>query len=202
MNRGGSKVTQLPFGARLGLVLLSLAVLATPAQAQVAAEGFWEGAAEREGRTWTLRVNLSSGQKAPAIVELPDFGVYDLPFAASIDGTELTLELRGDDGSFILPRGQHLGDRFEGTLTTNSLSPDVLEAGFALERVGPPRLLYREEEIGFSNSDVSLAGTLILPLARDPIPPSSGPTVQAIRAATRRSIEAAGTCSLATASRL
>ena len=61
------------------------------------------------------------------------------------------------------------GEAKENTIAGNlQMGPNALP--FSLVRSTAPRPTYKQEEVGFQNGDVKLAGTLILPLTKAPHP--------------------------------
>jgi hypothetical protein len=131
--------------------------------------GYWEGELERLDRVWRININISPTQpKAEAIVELADFGLYDLPFSVSVENEVFVFELLTEDDDVFRLTGTANENTIIGDLFWQLSTGEILEADLELERTGDEQQLYVEEEIQFQNGPVSLSGTLITPTGNGP----------------------------------
>ena len=131
--------------------------------------GSWQGYWARGGDTLLVTMLLQAGD-APntfrASFSTDRLRVAGIPFnSAEREGCcVIRLTLRGDATTLV----------FEGTVTGDSITGTFTEAGaagtFALRRAPSGSSSVREEEVQFSNGDVRLSGTLILPSTPPPYP--------------------------------
>lgn len=123
-------------------------------------QGYWEGTIEREGKTW--RVNFDIKKDGAGYKALADF--------IDVDGLEREFSVKRTNDGFRLERAQPSGIPivFEGKIKGNVFNGNWSGFGqtaiFNLKHVSAKPKFYREEEVLFKNGDVSLSGTLILPL--------------------------------------
>jgi pimeloyl-ACP methyl ester carboxylesterase len=134
-------------------------------------EGYWSGSAERDGIKNEIAVRLVARHgKVTGTVDWPSMGYIrtDL-LSVKLDGRDIRLNVPLPLGSIKLV-GQLDGDRIRGMLDPIGLVKgewESLGAGgtFELRRGHEPSLPYKTEELRFANGDVSLAGTVFLPLS-------------------------------------
>ena len=146
---------------RLVTILLALGLIAvTMAQRpEPRAAGYWIGEVIRNGKTWRVAASVSvTNNEVKASVDFLDLDVIDIPFPATLVGDKLRFERPQPRGNPIV---------FEGTVNGEGFSGDWkgfgVEGKFTLKRSTPDPKRYREEEVVFSNGDVKLSGTLVLP---------------------------------------
>lgn len=126
--------------------------------------GYWEGTMEREGAE--LPVSLTFAREDGRLVgrwSAPSMRALAVPLSAVTSaGSRVRFELVGDQSSTA----------FEGSLTADRLaglfSGGEGEGAFHLTRREPPPPRFREEDVTFTNGDVELSGTLLLPLESGP----------------------------------
>jgi dipeptidyl aminopeptidase/acylaminoacyl peptidase len=146
---------------------LVLFVVAVAANAQVDATGSWNGAIEREGKTWRVGMTIEkAGDAHKALVDFPDADGYDREFTVTVM----------PDGKVVLQRPQPSGIPivFSGVVTKDEFAGDWTGFGqkavFKLTRTARPEKFYREQEVSFSNGAVNLSGTLVTPNGKGPFP--------------------------------
>ena len=127
--------------------------------------GHWTGAAERDGRTWRIVLDLRRGNDGELIArfDLPDAGLYGVRAAATAgDGT---LRLRTSSRRPIEIHAVQRGDTLSGTFPVGRLSaPFILVRG-----VGEPETV-EEREVAFTSGTARLVGTLVRPRAAGKVP--------------------------------
>jgi alpha-beta hydrolase superfamily lysophospholipase len=135
--------------------------------AQDPAVGVWQGYWTRAGDTLLLTMDIQPGDSANryrVTFSSVRLRVAGIPFAsAERDGCcHIRLTLRGDATTSV----------FDGAIAGDSITGTFVEAGangtFALGRKRRPPPALREEAVQFSNGDVRLSGTLILPRSTTP----------------------------------
>ncbi len=140
-----------------GLTAASLA-------AQKSVEGHWEGVMVREGAELTVSfdfVNEASGLRAN--FNSPTQRALGIPLRnVSYTAPKVHFELVGDATTII----------FDGELTAGTIAGQFREGDaqgtFSLRRVAAKPPTFKQEDISFKNGDVTLAGTLLLPLKQEP----------------------------------
>lgn len=149
--------------------MLHALLLAVAFHAQDPVLGHWQGYWTRVGDTLLVTMDIQPGDSTNryrAIFSSDRLRVNGIPFnSAEREGCcRIRLTLRGDATTSVFD-GRVAGDSITGTFT---------EAGangtFALRRAPRTRGALREEEVQFSNGDVRLSGTLILPSGAPPYP--------------------------------
>lgn len=125
-------------------------------------EGFWEGAIEKDGKIWRVNLNIA---KDKAFVDFIDVDAHGLEFSVTQTGEILRIERPQPNGKPIIFEGKIEGDIFKGNWSGTNTT-----AVFSLKRGKLPEKFFREEEVSFKNGDVTLSGSLILPLTKDKYP--------------------------------
>jgi len=125
-------------------------------------EGFWEGAIEKDGKIWRVNLSIASGK---AFVDFIDVDAHGLEFSVTRTGAHLRIERPQPGGKPIIFEGKIEGDIFSGSWSGTNTT-----AVFSLKRGKLPEKFFREEEVSFKNGDVTLSGSLILPLAKGKFP--------------------------------
>jgi len=125
-------------------------------------EGFWEGAIEKDGKIWRVNLNIA---KDKAFVDFIDVDAHGLEFSVTQTGEILRIERPQPNGKPIIFEGKIEGNIFKGTWSGTTTT-----AVFSLKRGKLPEKFFREEEVSFKNGDVTLSGSLILPLTKNKFP--------------------------------
>jgi pimeloyl-ACP methyl ester carboxylesterase len=161
----GARFSRALFVAAGLLSLLAPAVAGRGKESRL--QGYWEGSVTREGKVW--RVNFEIKQAGAekgftAVADFVDAGGLDRVFTVEYNAPRVRPQPNGPpivfDGSVA---GDTLSGRFNGLGTT---------AEFTLRRRGNAKpCFHREEAVTFMNGEVSLSGTLLLPLGKTaPLP--------------------------------
>jgi hypothetical protein len=145
----------LAFGLFLGLVASSSA-------AQKSIEGHWEGVMVREGAQ--LPVSFDFTHEAPALrahFNSPTQRAMGIPLSkVRFTAPKVHFELVGDATTII----------FDGELNADTIAGQFREGDatgtFSIKRVNATPPTFKEEEVSFRNGDVTLSGTLLLPLTK------------------------------------
>lgn len=145
----------------LGLLLgIPGAVTAEP----YALAGHWEGAVARLGSVQPIQVDFREQDgKLVATVDVPERGLVAMP-VETVEYTPPMLRLKFLYGDATLRVDAEME---EMTGVIPAWQPEVR---LHLKRAEAPAADFREEEIRFPNGALSLAGTLVLPLAAGPHP--------------------------------
>jgi hypothetical protein len=136
-------------------------VIVQPSAASAA--GHWEGSVAVAGQNLVTRVDLAAdGDSLKGTVDFPQRSALDLPVQKAIQqGSKVHFEVLPAPNTAVF-EGQMTGaDNIEGTFSQASFT-----GTFTLTRKEAPTseaVPYREEQVKFSNGDVTLAGTLTLP---------------------------------------
>ena len=151
--------TSTPFVLALlfGLVISGFA-------AQKGIEGHWEGALVREGAELAVSFDFASeagGLKAS--FNSPTQRALGIPLRnVSYTAPKVHFELVGDATTII----------FDGELTADAITGQFREGEakgtFSLRRAPAKPPTFKQEEVSFRNGDVTLSGTLLLPLTKEP----------------------------------
>ena len=146
---------------RLFLIIFFGGGLAVFAQTKTAPlEGFWQGAVERDGKTWRVEFDVKrEGEKYKALADFIDANGVEREFTVTQAGERFRLERAQPGGIPIVFEGVVEGDSFKG-----DWSGFGQKASFNLKRAAPKPKFYEEREVSFKNGDVTLSGTLILPV--------------------------------------
>jgi uncharacterized protein len=151
------------------LAFLVAALFPAALHAQDPALGSWQGYWTRAADTLLVTMDIQPGDSSNryrVTFSSDRVRVTGIPFSsAERDGCcRIRMTLRGDATTVVFD-GRVAGDSITGTFT---------EAGangtFALRRRPTSRAALGEEEVQFSNGDVRLSGTLILPTSAPPYP--------------------------------
>ena len=154
---------------RLSLSFLSLLIVPTTAFAQVGFSGDWNGYWIRAGDTMpvTLHVQRDSATgKYSATFDTDRLRVSGIPFNdVTVQRSEVIMVLRGDRTTMRFQGGLR-GDSLKGTFTE-----EPGEAGaFAFARSRSSRPPFAERNLIWTNGDVTLAGSLLLPSGSATVP--------------------------------
>jgi pimeloyl-ACP methyl ester carboxylesterase len=160
------------------LALLSSTALCQPARTDL--EGsYWQGAITTGGKHWTTGVRFvrDAGQTV-ALVDFPEIGTCEKRFSVVQDGRHIRFERLQPNAPSVVFDGNTAGNAITGQWSGFSHT-----ASFALRRKKRLPDLFRTEEVTFSNGDITLSGSLVLPLGRGPFPAvvcihGSGPTTR------------------------
>ena len=128
-------------------------------------EGYWEGSVTREGKVWRVNLEITragADKGFKAVADFVDAGGIDRVFTVEYDAPHVRLERPQPGGAPVVFDGSVAGDRFSGKFSGVGTTAD-----FTFRRRGDskPRF-YREEAVTFSNGEVKLSGTLLLPLGK------------------------------------
>ncbi|MDX2041398.1 MAG: alpha/beta fold hydrolase [Acidobacteriota bacterium] len=151
------------------LLLLSLAWLfavTTAIGRQPSIEGYWEGAAVRDGAVRVIRLDIfRDGANLRCRVEMPDFLNFAFPpLPVQLNGDKVTLRLPMT-GEYLLTHDAKLGE-MRGAFSGQQALPVTIH----FKRGVKPAELSVREEVRFPNGDITLAGTLIKPMTAGPHP--------------------------------
>jgi uncharacterized protein len=158
---------------RIYPILLLFLFSLCSSMAQTSIEGPWHGAVDVQGSVLRFNIEITrSGDSLAATLDIPEQKGFGLPLQ--------NVQRNGDSISFELPAGPGTA-RFAGIVRADSISGSFQQGAivgvFGLRRgryveekkVEAP-LPYLEEEVTFSNGNVTLAGTLTLPKGKGPFP--------------------------------
>jgi len=148
-------------------VLSALSICTTAVAGQDLLSGTWQGYWSRAGDTMPVTMIVGHGSAGYAATFSADrLRVSGIPFTEvhARGCCEVTLVLRGDQTTteFV---GSVRGDSLTGVLREGTS-----EGRFAYSRALATRPLFQERAITFSNGDVTLAGSLLLPATGDSLP--------------------------------
>jgi len=144
--------------------LLSLFVSSSAAQKSI--EGHWEGSMIREGAALAVSFDFTSeAGKLKASFNSLTQRAMGIPLRnVSYNAPKVHFELVGDATTIIL----------DGELTADTVTGQFREGDaqgtFSLRRVQAKPPIFKQEEVSFRNGDVTLSGTLLLPLSKEPHP--------------------------------
>ena len=135
-------------------------------------EGYWEGAVTPEGKVWRVTFEITrdgagavsggADKGYRAVADFVDAGGVDRVFTVEFDAPHVRLERPQPNAAPIVFDGRVAGDRFSGTFSGLGTTAD-----FTLRRRGSVRpRFYREQAVTFRNGEVTLSGTLLLPLGK------------------------------------
>ncbi len=141
------------------LLIICLVPTTIAQRASISPAGYWTGEVTRNGKTWRVAANISAaGNELKASIDFLDLDVTGIPFPATLSRGKLRLERPQPSGNPIV---------FDGTVGDGEYSGVWkgfgVEGTFRLTPSDPKPKLYREEEVAFSNGDVRLSGTLLIP---------------------------------------
>ena len=150
------------------LLILPVMFLAvsTALSQQASIEGYWEGAAVRDGAVRVIRLDIfKDGVNLRCRVELPDFLNFAFPpLPVQQNGDKLTLRLPMT-GEYLLTHDAKLGE-MRGAFSGQQALPVTIH----FKRGVKPAELSVREDVRFPNGDITLAGTLIKPATAGPHP--------------------------------
>jgi pimeloyl-ACP methyl ester carboxylesterase len=142
-------------------VLLGLVISSSAAQSSIV--GHWKGMMVREGAE--LPVSFDFTNEAAGLIasfNSPTQRAKGIPLRdVSYTAPKIHFELVGDATTII----------FDGELTVDTIAGQFREGDargtFSIRRVDPKPPTFRQEEVSFRNGDVTLSGTLLLPLTKE-----------------------------------
>lgn len=150
----------LPLALLLGLVISSSA-----AQTSVVA-GHWEGVMVREGAELPVSFDfMNQAAGLAASFNSPTQRAQGIPLQnVSYTAPKVHFELVGDATTIV----------FDGQLSRETIIGEFREGDargtFSLRRVDAKPPTFKQEEVNFRNGDVTLSGTVLLPLKKGPHP--------------------------------
>jgi pimeloyl-ACP methyl ester carboxylesterase len=128
--------------------------------------GHWEGTATHQGKTFRVNLDVAPGRGGTVYLDYPDYQLYGAVFTASLEKDAVRIERNPPGGPSSLVQGKLAGNRIEGTFT----GAGAKDAKLSLRKTDRPPIVFREEEVTFSNGDVRLVGTIIFPQGPGPHP--------------------------------
>src|SRR5437588_9984337 len=144
--------------------ILALAILlgfvGSSSAAQKSIEGHWEGVMVREGAELPVSFDFTNGATGmTASFNSPTQKAIGIPLRnVSYTAPKVHFELVGDATTNV----------FDGELTVDTIAGQFREGDaigtFSIKRVAAKPPTFKQEEVSFRNGDVTLAGTLLLPL--------------------------------------
>jgi len=149
----------------LALALL-LGLVGSSSAAQKSIEGHWEGVMVREGAELPVSFDFTSAAAGLiASFNSPTQRAMGIPLRkVTYTAPKVHFELVGDATSFI----------FDAELAVDTIAGQFLEGDakgtFSIRRVDDKPPTFKQEEVSFRNGDVTLSGTLLLPLTKGPHP--------------------------------
>jgi pimeloyl-ACP methyl ester carboxylesterase len=153
---------------RLTLTLLTLSIAPGIAAGQTRLTGDWKGYWTRAGDTLPVRMHVqrdSATGRYSATFDSDRLRVSGIPFGEmEVRGPEVTLVLRGDRTTLRF-EGSLRGDSLKGTFSEGSS-----EGGFAFARAARARPAFAERSLTWTNGDVTLAGSLLMPSCSAAVP--------------------------------
>jgi pimeloyl-ACP methyl ester carboxylesterase len=143
-------------------IFILFLVAAVSAQTSEKIEGYWQGAIEKDGKIWRVGFEIEkAGEGFRAVADFIDAHGFGLEFSVKKDGETYRLERPQPNGTAIVFEGKVEGENFKGNWSGLNTT-----ARFELKRGKAPPKYYREEEVTFRHGDVTLSGTLLVPLGR------------------------------------
>jgi uncharacterized protein len=149
----------------LALALL-LGLVGASSAAQRSIEGHWEGAMVREGAELPVSFDFTSAAAGlTASFNSPTQRAMGIPLRkVSYTAPKVHFELVGDTTTFI----------FDGELNVDTIAGQFREGDakgtFSIRRTDAKPPTFKQEEVSFRNGDITLSGTLLLPLTKGPHP--------------------------------
>ena len=131
--------------------------------AQESLEGRWEGVMVREGAELPVSFDFTSDAKGlKASFDSRTWRVLGIPLRnVSYTSPKAHFELAGDATTIVFD-GELNGDTLAGQFRENSA-----QGTFSLKRIEAKPLPYKQEEVHFQNKDVTLSGTLLIPITTE-----------------------------------
>ena len=143
----------------LAIVVVAFVTASAIAQDQASIVGFWAGAVERNGKTWNVQMNATSNNgELNTSITFVDLDVPDVSFPIKRTERGFRLERPQPSGHPIVFDGMIEQDAFVGKWAGFGV-----EGTFSMKRSVKPSAVYDEEEVVFTNGDVKLSGTLLIP---------------------------------------
>ncbi len=142
-------------------LLLGLIVLSSAAQRSI--EGHWEGVMVREGAELPVSFDFTNeAGRLAASFNSPNQRAMGIPLRnVTYTAPKVHFELVGDATTII----------FDGELNGDAIAGEFREGDargtFSLRRVDAKPPTFKQEEVSFRNGDVTLSGTLLLPLTEE-----------------------------------
>src|SRR6184192_644607 len=142
-------------------LLLGLIVLSSAAQRSI--EGHWEGVMVREGAELPVSFDFTNeAGRLAASFNSPKQRAMGIPLRnVTYTAPKVHFELVGDATTII----------FDGELNADAIAGEFREGDargtFSLRRVDAKPPTFKQEEVSFRNGDVTLSGTLLLPLTEE-----------------------------------
>jgi pimeloyl-ACP methyl ester carboxylesterase len=134
------------------------------------AEGHWLGTATYVGKSVGIELFVSESlYETPALMSWPELGQTNIPCAIDLVGSEVTVKLFSPRQMTMELKASLEADALVGTIKCNWYGA-LINASVRLERTGPARTLYVEEDVSFASVDAELAGTMIYPASPGPHP--------------------------------
>jgi dienelactone hydrolase len=150
----------------LFVVLVALAALPESAGAAPSGRltGHWEAVAQKDGRRWHFRLDIPSAGEKRATVDFVDIAAYGVEFTATFTKNVVRLERKTAAATTSVE------GRLEGSRMTGRILFSGIDAPFTGVRTdaSPPEVV--EEAVSFTNGDVTLAGTILVPEGKGPFP--------------------------------
>jgi pimeloyl-ACP methyl ester carboxylesterase len=149
----------------LALALL-LGLVGSSSAAQRSIEGHWEGVMVREAAELPVSFDFTIGATGlTASFNSPTQKAIGIPLRnVSYTTPKVHFELVGDATTNV----------FDGELNADTIAGQFREGDgrgtFSLRRVDAKPATFKQEEVGFRNGNVTLSGTLLLPLTEAPHP--------------------------------
>jgi pimeloyl-ACP methyl ester carboxylesterase len=145
-------------------LLLGLSISGSATQKSIA--GHWEGIMVREGAELPVSFDFTNEAAGlTASFNSPTQRALGIPLRkVSYTAAKVHFELVGDTTTFVFD-GQLSGD----TITGQFQEGDA-KGTFSIRRADVKPPTFKQEEVSFRNGEATLAGTLLLPLAKGPHP--------------------------------
>ncbi|HEY3129357.1 MAG TPA: alpha/beta fold hydrolase [Acidobacteriota bacterium] len=150
----------------ISALTLLFGLVGSSSAAQRSIEGHWEGVMVREGAELPVSFDFTNGATGlTASFNSPTQKAIGIPLRnVSYTTPKVHFELVGDATTNV----------FDGELNADTIAGQFREGDargrFSLRRVDAKPLTFRQEEVSFRNGDVTLSGTLLLPLTEVPHP--------------------------------
>lgn len=148
----------------IAAILLCAFFAASARAPQVSLEGQWEGALVREGSEAEVTINFrTTVNGVEGTMTMPSVGMFRQPLSKiAFDAPKAHFEQ------------ENVAAVFEGVVRGDQIAGDLqiigLNGTFYLKRGKEEALPYKQEEVRFRNGNVTLGGTLTVPLTRGPHP--------------------------------
>jgi hypothetical protein len=146
------------------VILFSLFLSVSSRAAQSPLDGQWDGELVREGSEAKVTVIFkTTASGVEGTMTMPDVGMFRQPLSKiTINSPKVHFEQ------------DNIGGVFDGKIRNGRITGEMqvigLSGTFYLSRGKVEPLPYKQEDVRFRNGDVTLAGTLTIPLTRGPHP--------------------------------